>query len=234
MVGIRGQNSGFREFRIRIYVLTFYPSLLIFYIRSLMTDSLLTLARYMSGEFDNQAQAIAEPTWFVLLRLWQRPVPLFTEDSLTLFAEQANSLYLDNPYRQRLLRISHASDGSESSLQVQYYSFKDSGAVSGAGQNPEMLTKLTIEQIDLLPGCILNVTQPQPSVFVASPPPNTPCYFSYQGEKRQVSLGFEASANEFLSYDKGIDTETGSAIWGAIMGPYRFTKRQDFAQNLPH
>ncbi len=192
-----------------------------------LSSSLLMLARHMAGEFDNREQAIAEPIWYVHLRLWQHPVPLFTEDSLTLFAEQANVLNPDKPYRQRLMRLRQTSD-TQRPLHVQYYAFKDPGAVSGAGANPELLKTLTNEQIELLPGCVLDVTELQPSVFVASPPPNTCCYFTYNGEMRQVSLGFEARSEEFFSYDKGIDTETGKAIWGAMMGPYRFTKRQEY------
>jgi hypothetical protein len=197
-----------------------------------MNPSLLTLAHYLSGEFDNREQAMAEPNWYVHLRLWQRPVPLFMEDSLTLFAEQANILQLEQPYRQRLLRLRQVANEPQAPLQVQYYSFKDPISVCGAGAQPEILKTLTLAQIDLLPGCVLNVTQPQPSVFTASPPPDSPCYFTYQDEIRQVSLGFEASPKEFLSYDKGIDMETGRAIWGAIMGPYRYTKRHDFAHEL--
>jgi hypothetical protein len=42
-------------------------------------------------------------------------------------------------------------------------------------------------------------------------------------------LGFETTAAEFHSYDKGIDPETGKATWGAIMGPYRYTKRNQYS-----
>ena len=57
--------------------------------------------------------------------------------------------------------------------------------------------------------------------------PNPP-----RGNTQQVSLGFEATQEEFLSYDKGIDPTTGKAKWGAILGPYRFRKRQDFGVQL--
>jgi hypothetical protein len=198
------------------------------------SPSLVALAQALAGEFDNREQAIDNPTWFVHLRLWQRPVPLFAADgSLTLFAEQANVLYPDNPYRQRILRLMPPASGSPSILQVQYYSFADPSAVSGAGQQPERLRAITLDQISLLPGCVLTVNQPQPAEFVASPPPDSACFFNYQGEARQVSLGFEVRGGEFFSYDKGIDPQTGSAIWGAIMGPYQFKKQQDYSQELP-
>lgn len=200
-----------------------------------LSPELITLARYMAGEFDNQQQAIAEPVWYVHLRLWQRPVPLFTEDSLTLFAEQANIVNLDKPYRPRILRL-QSSDTTPASLQVQYYMLKDTEAIRGAGRNPELLRQLTSEDIEFLPGCNLTVKQqqltPNSYEFSASSATGTPCGFSYQGKSYQVSLGFEATAEEFRSYDKGIDPTTGKAIWGALMGPFRFTKRQDFATEL--
>lgn len=201
-----------------------------------LSPELITLARYMAGEFDNQQQAIAEPVWYVHLRLWQRPVPLFTEDSLTLFAEQANIVNLDKPYRPRILRL-QSSDTTPASLQVQYYMLKDTEAIRGAGRNPELLRQLTSEDIEFLPGCNLTIKQqqvtPNSYEFSASSATGTPCSFSYQGNSYQVSLGFEATAEEFRSYDKGIDPTTGKAIWGALMGPFRFTKRQDFATELP-
>lgn len=198
---------------------------------------LLTLAHYLAGEFDNREQAIAEPAWFVHLRLWHRPLSLFSNDSLTLFAEQASVVNLDHPYRQRLMRLEGAATEPQT-FQVQYYSFKDPEAVAGAGQRPELLKSVTLEQVERLPGCILKVIR-QNQVengtcstelqrFVASPPPNTQCSFIYQGETRYVSLGFEASSTEFLSYDKGIDPATGKALWGAIVGPYRYTKRENY------
>ncbi|MBF2015222.1 MAG: chromophore lyase CpcT/CpeT [Rivularia sp. T60_A2020_040] len=190
------------------------------------SPNLSTLKEYLAGEFDNKQQAIAEPAWYVRLHMWQRPVPLFQEDSLTLFAEQANILNLEQPYRQRLLRITqHIADAS---FKVQYYMFKNPAAWRGAGRNFELLKSLTSEQVDILPGCVLKVNvetiAPNQYKFIAKPIPDTHCTFDYDGKTVEVSLGFEATQNEFLSYDKGIDRETRKATWGAILGPYRYTK----------
>jgi hypothetical protein len=203
-----------------------------------MTHSaeLITLARYMAGEFDNRQQAIADPVWYVHLHLWLRPVPLFTEDSLTLFAEQANIVNLDQPYRPRILRL-YPNPTEPGSLQVQFYMLKNPDAIRGAGRNPELLKQLTTAQIEFLPGCTLSVKQrlvsPNAYEFSAFSATNTPCSFSYQGKDYQISLGFEATPEEFRSYDKGIDPATGKATWGALLGPFCFTKRQDFAHELP-
>jgi len=196
-----------------------------------LDPNLVTLGKYLAGEFDNQAQATADPVWYVHLRLWQRPVNLFSEDSITLFAEQANVINLDHPYRQRIIRLLPGRDG-DPHLQVQYYIPKDPDALRGAGRNPALLDILTPEHVDLLPGCILSVSQQTIATdeykFAATPPPNARCSFSYLGNSIQVSLGFEATVGEFYSYDKGIDSETGKATWGAILGPYRYSKRVQY------
>ncbi|MBF2029726.1 MAG: chromophore lyase CpcT/CpeT [Oscillatoriales cyanobacterium C42_A2020_001] len=187
---------------------------------------LLTLAQYLSGEFENREQAAAEPVWYVHLRLWQQPVKLFAEDSVTIFAEQASVVNLDKPYRQRLLRLMRSPADPEA-LQVQYYGFKDPSVFKGAGQTPEKLESLTVDQVELLPGCILEIRQNSDSNsarFSATAPPGACCRFQYDGKVGQVALGFEVSADEYLTYDKGIDPDTGSALWGAIMGPYRYQK----------
>ncbi len=197
----------------------------------LFSRSLLTLASYLAGEFENSEQAATEPVWYVHLRLWQRPVALFDVDSITLFAEQANSMNLQNPYRQRLMRLQPAPKLLDA-LQVQYYEFKDPAIVKGAGSNPDLLKSVTLEQINLLPGCILNVRVLEGDRFIAEPPIGARCCFSYQGEVRQVVLGFEVSADQYLTYDKGIDPKTRKALWGAMMGPYHYTKTQDYTHDL--
>lgn len=195
------------------------------------SPDLITLGAYLAGEFDNQAQATADPIWYVHLRLWQRPVHLFAQDSITLFAEQANVINLDNPYRQRIIRL-FPKTKSDAGLQVQYYMPKKPEAFKGAGRHPALLDGLTPEQLDFLPGCHLTITQQTVAnnsyKFTATPPPHTCCSFTYLGNTIQVALGFEATAREFYSYDKGIDSQTGKATWGAISGPYRYTKREQY------
>lgn len=195
------------------------------------SPQLLALADYLAGEFDNREQAIAQPAWYVHLRLWQRPVPLFQEDSLTIFAEQANIVNLDRPYRQRIMRLLQGN-GPDAPLKVQYYMPKNPSALVGAGCNTALLNTLTPDNLELLPGCVLNVTQQSLAVnhykFEATPPPDTCCCFSVDGNIVQVSLGFEVTQDKFFSYDKGIDSTTGKATWGAILGPYCYTKREQY------
>lgn len=204
----------------------------------MISPELKTLAEYMAGEFDNQAQALADPVWYVHLRLWHRPVPvsLFAEPSLVLFAEQANIVNLNQPYRPRFIQLRHSAD-LEFPLEAQYYMPQNISAVQGGGQDPERLQHLTPEDLKLLPGCTLKIAyqsfSPNYYHFNAILPKDQTCCFSYQNQIYQVELGFEATADHFLSYDKGIDPDTGKGLWGALLGPFQFQKRRSFLPMLP-
>jgi hypothetical protein len=192
--------------------------------------SVLTLAQWLAGMFENQAQSHEQPAWFVNLRLWHRPLPFRIHGNLALFAEQANALYIDRPYRQRVIVLQET--GQLQQFQAQYLAFKQPDRFRGAGANVDRLTTLTLDDLELLPGCVLTVTQ-QNGSFQAQPEPDARCYFQYDGQRRQVVLGFEVGEGWFRSFDRGVDPDTGQSLWGAIIGAYVFNKCQDFAAELP-
>ena len=194
------------------------------------SSQLTALANYLAGEFSNQQQASEQPVWYVNLRLWIRPVPIFTDDSITLFAEQANILKLDLPYRPRILRLREREK-----IEVEFYMFKDLATARGAGQNKDLIEQITPQTIEFLPNCTLKVdTQNNGGEYCFDTHPVTtePCSVTYEGTTFQVFLGFKATANKLLTYDKGIDPKTGTGTWGALMGPYEFSKVRDFSGEL--
>lgn len=195
------------------------------------SPQLVQLATYLAGEFENQQQAIEQPAWYVNLRLWIRPVPIFAEDSIVLFAEQANILNLDQPYRPRILRLRQRS-----SIEIEFYMFEDMAIAQGAGWNKELIPNITPEKIKFLPNCTLRVsTQRLPDnkyVFETTPAINVPCSVNYRGTTFQVFLGFKATDGKLHTYDKGIDSATGQGTWGALLGAYRFRKSHDFSSEL--
>ena len=197
----------------------------------MISPQLNTLATYLAGEFSNQQQATSQPAWYVNLRLWIRPVPIFTEDSITLFAEQANILQLDRPYRPRILRLRNRK-----AIEVEFYMFKDLATAKGAGQNKDLIKQITPEKIEFLPNCTLKVSTQKLDngkyCFETTPITPEPCRVTYQGTTFQVFLGFKATADELQTFDKGIDPETGRGTWGALMGAYCFNKLQDFSGDL--
>jgi hypothetical protein len=184
-------------------------------------STLATLTQWLTGEFDNQSQALEQSIWFVHLRLWHRPFPIAIDGHPAIFAEQANALYLNNPYRQRVFLLKPAEQSDQ--FQAQYFGFHQPDRVRGAGLNPERLNGITLDDLAPLPGCCLNI-QFQANRFTATPEPSAKCCFQYNGETRQVILGFEVTADRFLSFDRGVDPNTGQALWGAVVGAYEFQR----------
>ena len=201
-----------------------------------LTSELVTLARYLAGEFDNKEQAIADPVWYVHLRLWHRPIPqLLFPDSITFYAEQASIVNLNQPYRPRVLQLKD-SPQQPGMIEIQYYLPKNIQAIQGAGQDPQRLDCIRPDQLEFLPGCLLQVDtttrQSQDQPYQAVAPFRSCCRFTYQNQQYQVKLGFKVTPDQFWSYDQGIDPATGRGLWGALLGPFEFSKRQDFAPQL--
>ena len=189
-----------------------------------ISDDLRVLATLFAGEYTNRSQALDDSVWYVHLKAWWRSVPLFVEDSVVLFAEQANVLNLDRPYRQRLMRLCVRED----QFVGQFYQFADPNLVLGAGQDSMRLSAVSTAEIRELPGCVLDIKK-MGDRFSGMPRVSDRCCFSYPDGKGgentgEVELGFEVGPGYFHSYDRGIHPETRKVIWGATLGPYRYTK----------
>jgi hypothetical protein len=192
-----------------------------------ISSQFLQLVSWMAGEFSNRQQSLEQPNWFVNLVWWHRPIAFEVLGSVALFAEQANALMIDRPYRQRILQFQE--DGNQ--IWVQYWGFKDPAAWAGAGRDRDRLRQIMPNDITPLAGCLLNVSFADDR-YQAVMPSDSKCCFAYLNEIRQVILGFEVTEHEFWSGDHGIDPDTGAAIWGAMMDFYKFHKVKDFSHEL--
>ncbi|TVR08845.1 MAG: hypothetical protein EA395_10765 [Phormidium sp. GEM2.Bin31] len=186
------------------------------------TSSLKPFAQALAGVFDNQQQAQDNPTWFVPTRVWQYPLSQQIDGHYAIFVEQAPLLKLEQPYRQRLMLLSHP-DGMP--LQVVYRAFRHPQAIAGAAQEPERLQSLKSQDFLELPGCGLEVIQ-QGDRFLANPPQGAKCCFDDQGTTRQVELGFDLTPDYLYRRDRGVDPDSGQGLWGALMGAYEYRKHQ--------
>ena len=198
-----------------------------------MADSpLKTLAGYLAGEFENQAQAADDPTWYVHLRLWQRPVPnLSTVDKFTLLLEQANLATGGAPYRQRVLQLTEQSER----LQGEYFALKQPLQFQGVGTNPSLLASISTADLVSLPDSVAGIEYQAVDSgyqFRGALPEGKLCSFEYGGDRKYVYLGFDiarqGSGVELKTYDKGIDPKTGKSLWGALMGPFVLYKQDDY------
>jgi hypothetical protein len=114
--------------------------------------------------------------------------------------------------------------------------FNDLKSVQGAGKNPDILRKISLEDLTFLHTCTLsvkvNTLADNQYQFIAQPQPEQHCQFTYEGTTYQVSLGFEVTSHSLKTYDKGLDLGTGKGIWGALLGPYQYEKKRDFSAEL--
>lgn len=198
-----------------------------------------SLSRSLAGTFQNRDQALTDPAWYVHLRLWCYPTQLFAADSTTFFIEQASAAFKQAPYRQRILRIRHKDE----SLTAEYYALKMPQSWQGAAQDPDRLKALQPDDLQSLINSQLPVAQVSEegaTRFQARQRPEERCQFTVNGEIKLVELAFDAIAPQpasqiqpaFWMYDKGIDASTGKPTWGAIHGPFKLIKTQDFSAVL--
>ena len=199
-----------------------------------MTSSpLKTLATYLAGEFENKAQATADPSWYVHLRLWQRPVPSLSDsDTFTLFLEQASPVSDKPPYRQRVLQLTEQSG----QLQGEYFALKQPLQFREAGTQPELLNAMTADELVSLPNSTASIQYQSVGTadyrFQAGLLEGKFCSFEYGGQRKYVYLGFDIEKKqrdlELKTYDKGINPDTGQGLWGALMGPFVLLKQDSY------
>jgi hypothetical protein len=195
---------------------------------------LLQLAQSLAGVFDNQAQSLAEPIWYLHLRVWNRPLPRsIFEDGYGFFIEQVSVASGSAPYRQRILHLTNQGEG----LIGQYYGLTDPVAWQGSATQPERLAALTRQDLVDLPTCGLGIDfNPTTHQYVARLPADTLCCITYQGQTSYIRLGFDlgpvdtpgGKALELSVRDRGIDPTTGKTTWGPIMGPFRLIKQHSY------
>ncbi len=203
-------------------------------------DPLRTLASYLAGEFENKRQAMAEPAWYVHLRLWQRLIPsLSSAQKFTFLLEQQNVISGQPPYRQRILQITDSAEAHQ--LKGQYFALKDPLKFRGAGQDANVLKGIVQQDLVTLPnsGAVIRYQamengQTKGYQFRSALKDGELCSFDYGGQTRYVYLGFDigpqADALLLKTYDKGVEPDTGRGLWGALMGPFQMVKQASFEQ----
>ncbi|MEY3299676.1 MAG: hypothetical protein RLZZ597_2936 [Cyanobacteriota bacterium] len=178
------------------------------------------LAAALAGEFDNKAQSLAEPIWYLHLRVWNRHLaPDLLGEGYGFFIEQISVASGAPPYRQRILHLTQRGDG----FWGQYYGLADPLAWRGCSTEPERLTHLTRANLVELPTCGLDISW-DGHQYTARMPADSLCAISYQGQTSYISLGFDLAVAgdvvELKVYDHGVDPSTGKTTWGPAMGPF--------------
>jgi hypothetical protein len=186
-----------------------------------------TLARWMAADFSNQEQAFANPPFFAHIRVCMRPLPEALLGRTSLFLEQAYDYAINSPYRLRVLKLSIVDDR----LELQNYKVKEEAQWYGASREPQRLQDLTLEQLELMPGCDMDVEWTGYS-FKGTVKPGKACIVVRKDRVTYLDNRFEISEKGLVSVDRGLDPKTDELVWGSIAGPFEFSRRTSFANEV--
>ncbi len=194
-----------------------------------MTHStdITTLARWMAADFSNQAQAFENPPLFAHIRVCMRPLPLDLLSAVSLYVEQSYDYALNDPYRVRVLKLMPM----ENHIQIENYVVKDEADFYGAARDGSKLQALTVDRLEKLPRCNMLVEWTGKS-FKGSVEPGKGCMVVRNGKSTYLDNEFEIDEDAFISRDRGRDPETDEHVWGSVAGPFHFTRRTSFADEV--
>lgn len=194
-----------------------------------MTHStdIATLARWMAADFSNQAQAFENPPFFAHIRVCMRPLPPELLSGISLFVEQAYDYSMNDPYRLRVLKLV-MQDGR---IEIENYCVKGEDEFFGASRDLKRLAALTVDRLEILPGCNMQVEWTGSS-FKGRVQPGKACMVVRKGKTTYLDSEFEIDADKFISHDRGRDPETDEHVWGSVAGPFEFVRWASFADEV--
>lgn len=191
------------------------------------STDIITLARWMASDFSNQAQAFENPPFFAHIRVCMRPLPVELLDGVSLYLEQAYDIELNVPYRVRVLKLVPMTDR----IDIENYAIANEEQFYGASRDRQKLQELKKAEFKLMPGCTF-LTHWTGSSFKGRVEPGKGCMVVRKGKNTYLDSEFEIDGDKFISHDRGRDPETDAHVWGALAGPFEFTRRASFADEI--
>jgi CpeT protein len=176
-----------------------------------------TIRHWLAGTYSNRQQAMAEPVWFIPVTLWYVPVDGLFPEGVGFFTEQVNEHTPDQPYRTRVLRL------MENPLRFENYRLQDQAAWAGASKDPERLSSLTSEHLELLSGCTIYLEQ-KDNRYLGTMKEGQGCRLSPDSTSC-IQIEFELTDTAFITLDRGFDLTTNAQVWGSKGGPYHYLKQ---------
>ncbi len=189
---------------------------------------LISLAKVMAGDFSNFKQAQSDPQNYGHLRVFFRPLPWEFFSAIGFYSEQAQDYDLWTPYRQG----AHCLVDRGDHIYIENYSLKDAMLYAGAGHNLDILKTIKPESIERRQNCSM-VFRQQGETFCGEVEPGNNCLINKKGKETYLVSEVEITEKTWVSWDRGIDIETGEQVWGSASGRLRFEKRTSFANELP-
>lgn len=189
---------------------------------------LINLARGMAGDFSNYQQSQDNPKDYAHIRVFFRPLPWSFFSAIGFYSEQVYDYDLWTPYRQGIHRLVDRGDH----IYIENYSLQDATLYAGAGHNRDILETIPSDKIARRHNCSMVFHQSE-NCFRGAVEPGNQCLIHRKGKETYLVSQVEIADNTWISWDRGMDIETGKQIWGSAIGPLKFEKRSSFADELP-
>lgn len=186
-----------------------------------------TLARWMAADFSNQQQAFDNPPLYAHIRVCMRPLPHSLLDGVSLYLEQAYDYLLKQPYRARVLKLIAVDDR----IEIENFTIKDEASLYGAARDRDRLQELTRDRVEKMPRCNMRVSWTGHS-FKGTVEPGKACMVVRQGKTTYLDSAFEIDGQAFTSWDRGRDPATDEHVWGSLAGPFHFTRRASYQEEV--
>ncbi len=179
-------------------------------------EDLELLKSWMTGSFNSEEQSINDTNFY---NIYLQMVEVWPErnDGIWLYVEQAASWSLDNPYRQRIYRLTSNENGTFESA---VYTFDNPKNFIGAWKNKEIFTSITPDSISIKTGCSI-ILKKDGDRFIGSTDGKN-CSSELRGSSYATSE-VVITKNTLTSWDRGFN-ENDEQVWGAETGPYIFNK----------
>ncbi len=189
---------------------------------------LMNLAKVMAGDFSNQKQAFADSKNYAHIRVFFRPLPWEFFSAIGFYSEQVYDYDLWTPYRQGIHRLIDKGDH----IYIENYSLKDPMLYAGAGHNKDIIETISPTSIERRYNCSM-VFKQDGEIFRGGVEPGNKCLIHRKGVETYLVSDVEITETTWMSWDRGMDLNTGEQIWGSAKGPLKFEKRASFANELP-
>jgi hypothetical protein len=189
--------------------------------------NVLTLARWMAGEFSNREQAFREPAFFSQIRVVHRPLPYQLFGGISFYVEQAYDYFIEDPYRVRVLHLIPQDQG----IYIENYNLKDPTRFIGGARQPSKLQGLCQDELARLAGCsvLLNFYGTH---FKGQVEPGKGCKVFRKGQDSYLVSEVEVWDGQMFSLDRGYHPNTDEQLWGSYAGPFQFKKQTSFANEV--
>jgi hypothetical protein len=173
------------------------------------------LIALMTGSFNSERQATVDTNYRdVTVHMY----PIWPDrDGSWLYVEQSLSDNQEEPYRQRIYKLSREND---STLRSDIYTIPNAGLWACRWQTPEFFDRLLLETISIREGCEVLIKKVDDKFIGKTRGKNCPS--DLQGAT-YVTSEVEISNNRIVTWDRGFN-ELDSLVWGALKGGYIFDK----------